>query len=224
VPADHPPISRVCRHGVPGMLFTVESRGNTHFAAAPRARSRSTLHRRRGAEETTSRRRLVSGAIPDSSQSLPAARMARQGHNLDYKAEFDRVSSAALVAETKYGTNEFSRRGLRESIPAMLSAETPSDTRRRQRKRRPKNTESVFVRSAGPSSKVVLHSSSPRGQAPLPPHHGDPAVVSSTAVKDRTIDAGERGWRKLGPQRFLLRDRTSASLTSSPRIKEYGSN
>jgi len=73
----------------------------------------------------------------------------------NYKAEYDQVSSAAIIAETKYGTNEFHGETYGQYTTDHWRAENPSE--RHAGLKTPSKIRNSAPRLAAPLSMDMLH-------------------------------------------------------------------
>jgi outer membrane receptor for ferrienterochelin and colicin len=93
---------------VPGMVFSVDNRGNTSLQSGGQTKSGINVYIDGVGQKTYVKDTGASGQT--SSQGNPFPQLAIGEYKVitsNYKAEYDQVSSAAVTAETKSGTNEF---------------------------------------------------------------------------------------------------------------------
>jgi outer membrane receptor protein involved in Fe transport len=116
---------------VPGMVFTIDSNGNTSLRGGAMNNSSTNVYIDGVGQKSYVKEGGVSGQI--GTQGNPFPQLAIGEYKVitsNYKAEYDQISSAAVTAETKSGTNEFhgdvfgSYTGdeYRSSTPAELKA------------------------------------------------------------------------------------------------------
>src|ERR1700676_1438765 len=116
---------------VPGMIFSVNSSGQTSLTGGAQNSSSVNVYIDGVGQKNYVKEGGVSGQF--FTQGNPFPQLAIGEYKVitsNYKAEFDQVSSAAVTAETKSGTNEFhgevfgtyTNDGLRASTPAELEA------------------------------------------------------------------------------------------------------
>ena len=93
---------------VPGMVFSVDNRGNTSLQSGAQTKSGVNVYIDGIGQKTYVKDSGASGQT--TSQGNPFPQLAIGEYKVitsNYKAEYDQVSSAAVTAETKSGTNEF---------------------------------------------------------------------------------------------------------------------
>lgn len=93
---------------VPGMVFTRDSSGNTSLRSGAQASSNINVY----IDGVGQKNYVLQGGITgqNGSQGNPFPQLAVAEYKVitsNYKAEYDQVSSAAVTAETKSGTNEY---------------------------------------------------------------------------------------------------------------------
>jgi hypothetical protein len=138
---------------VPGMVFSLASKGNTTLTGGAQNSRAVNVFIDGVGQKNYVRPGGVSGQF--ASQGNPFPQLAIGEYKVitsNYKAEFDQITSAAVTADTKSGTNEFQVR------PSGASRATISAPRHRPRwtpaaRLRP-TTKSSVRRSAGPSSGI----------------------------------------------------------------------
>lgn len=122
---------------VPGMVFTVDSSGHTSLTGGAQNASSVNVYIDGVGQKSYVKEGGVSGQF--SSQGNPFPQLAIGQYKVitsNYKAEYDQISSAAVTADTKSGTNEFhgevfgdyTRDSLRAATPAeeLAGKKTPS--------------------------------------------------------------------------------------------------
>jgi outer membrane receptor for ferrienterochelin and colicin len=122
---------------VPGMVFSVDPSGHTSLQSGGQNASGVNVYIDGVGQKNYVKQGGVSGQF--NSQGNPFPQLAIGEYKVitsNYKAEYDQISSAAVTAETKSGTNEFHGEvfntftddGLRADTPAELAAhkKTPS--------------------------------------------------------------------------------------------------
>jgi outer membrane receptor protein involved in Fe transport len=123
---------------VPGMVFTVDSNGNTSLRGGAMNNSSVNVYVDGVGQKSYVKEGGVSGQF--GSQGNPFPQLAIGEYKVitsNYKAEYDQISSAAVTAQTKSGTNEFhgetyyryTNDAFRERTPAERDADrkTPSE-------------------------------------------------------------------------------------------------
>jgi outer membrane receptor protein involved in Fe transport len=113
---------------VPGMIFSVNSSGQTSLTGGAQNSSSVNVYIDGVGQKNYVKEGGVSGQF--FTQGNPFPQLAIGEYKVitsNYKAEFDQVSSAAVVAETKYGTNEFHGEVYNQYTGQSLRAENPSE-------------------------------------------------------------------------------------------------
>jgi outer membrane receptor protein involved in Fe transport len=93
---------------VPGMVFSVDAKGNTSLRGGAQNTSSTNVYIDGVSQKSYVKEGGVSGQ--SGSQGNPFPQLAIGEYKVitsNYKAEYDQVSSAAITADTKSGTNEF---------------------------------------------------------------------------------------------------------------------
>lgn len=113
---------------VPGMVFTRDSSGNTSLRAGAQATSAINVY----IDGVGQKNYVLQGGVTGQSQSQgnPFPQLAIGEYKVitsNYKAEYDQISSAAVTAETKSGTNEFHGDVLGSFTNTVMRAETPAE-------------------------------------------------------------------------------------------------
>jgi len=93
---------------VPGMVFTVDSNGNTSLRGGGMNNSSTNVYIDGVGQKSYVKEGGISGQI--GTQGNPFPQLAIGEYKVitsNYKAEYDQISSAAVTAETKSGTNDF---------------------------------------------------------------------------------------------------------------------
>lgn len=116
---------------VPGMVFQVDSNGNTSLRGGAQSSNSINVY----IDGVGQKNYVHAGGITGQtgSQGNPFPQLAIGEYKVitsNYKAEYDQISSAAVTAQTKSGTNEFhgeifgthTDEGLRDSTPAEKAA------------------------------------------------------------------------------------------------------
>ncbi len=119
---------------VPGMVFTVDSQGHTALRGGAQNTSSVNVYVDGVGQKSYVKEGGVSGQF--ASQGNPFPQLAIGQYKVitsNYKAEYDQVSSAAVTAETKSGTNEFHGQVFgtytNDSLRARTPAENAADTK-----------------------------------------------------------------------------------------------
>jgi hypothetical protein len=113
---------------VPGMVFTVQQNGNTSLQSGGQAPTAINVY----IDGVGQKNYVLPGGITGqtSSQGNPFPQLAIGEYKVitsNYKAEYDQISSAAVTAETKSGTNEFHGELFGDWTDTVMRAETPSE-------------------------------------------------------------------------------------------------
>ncbi len=113
---------------VPGVVFNVDSRGKTSLRGGAQNDNAVNVYID-GVGQKGYVRSGLSGQT-DNTQGNPFPQLAIGEYKVissNYKAEYDQISSAAVTAETKSGTNEFHGEGFYTYTNQSLRAETPGE-------------------------------------------------------------------------------------------------
>jgi len=113
---------------VPGVVFTVDPSGQTSLRGGAQTTSSVNVYIDGVGQKNYVKEGGVSGQF--ATQGNPFPQLAIGEYKVitsNYKAEFDQVSSAAVVAETKSGTNEFHGEAYGQYTSDRFRAETPSE-------------------------------------------------------------------------------------------------
>jgi outer membrane receptor protein involved in Fe transport len=113
---------------VPGMVFTRNANGTTNLQSGAQASSAINVY----IDGVGQKNYVLSGGITgqNASQGNPFPQLAIAEYKVitsNYKAEYDQISSAAVTAETKSGTNEFHGDVFGSFTNTAMRAETPSE-------------------------------------------------------------------------------------------------
>ncbi|OOG38926.1 TonB-dependent receptor [Rhodanobacter sp. C05] len=113
---------------VPGMVFTRDASGNTSIRSGAQASSAVNVY----IDGVGQKNYVLQGGVTGQtgSQGNPFPQLAIAEYKVitsNYKAEYDQISSAAVTAETKSGTNEFHGDVFGSFTNTRLRAETPSE-------------------------------------------------------------------------------------------------
>jgi outer membrane receptor protein involved in Fe transport len=113
---------------VPGMVFTRSADGTTSLRSGAQASSAINVY----IDGVGQKNYVLSGGITgqNASQGNPFPQLAIGEYKVitsNYKAEYDQISSAAVTAETKSGTNEFHGDVFGSFTNTAMRAETPSE-------------------------------------------------------------------------------------------------
>ena len=113
---------------VPGMQFTVDSQGNTSLQAGGQTDSSVNVY----IDGVGQKNYVLGGGVSGQffSQGNPFPQLGIGEYKVitsNYKAEYDQISSAAVTAETKSGTNEFHGEAFGTYTGADFRAETPAE-------------------------------------------------------------------------------------------------
>jgi TonB dependent receptor/Carboxypeptidase regulatory-like domain len=141
---------------VPGMVFSVNSSGQTSLQGGAQNASSVNVYIDGVGQKDYVKEGGVSGQF--ATQGNPFPQLAIGEYKVitsNYKAEFDQVSSAAVTAETKSGTNEFHGEVYGQYTKDSLRAETPSEIAAGLKT--PSNDKEFGVSVGGPILKDMLH-------------------------------------------------------------------
>jgi outer membrane receptor protein involved in Fe transport len=113
---------------VPGMVFTRSADGTTSLQSGAQASSAINVY----IDGVGQKNYVLSGGITgqNASQGNPFPQLAIGEYKVitsNYKAEYDQISSAAVTAETKSGTNEFHGDVFGSFTDTAMRAETPAE-------------------------------------------------------------------------------------------------
>lgn len=113
---------------VPGMVFTRSSDGTTSLRSGAQASSNINIY----IDGVGQKNYVLPGGVTgqNNSQGNPFPQLAIGEYKVitsNYKAEYDQISSAAVTAETKSGTNEFHGDVFGTYTNAAMRAEIPSE-------------------------------------------------------------------------------------------------
>ncbi|MBD8881797.1 TonB-dependent receptor [Rhodanobacter sp. 7MK24] len=113
---------------VPGMVFTRNSDGTTSLRSGAQASSNINVY----IDGVGQKNYVLSGGITgqNASQGNPFPQLAIGSYKVitsNYKAEYDQISSAAITAETKSGTNEYHGDVFGNFTNTRMRAETPTE-------------------------------------------------------------------------------------------------
>ncbi len=141
---------------VPGVIFSVDAKGRTQV--------------RSGAQSTNAVNVFIDGVgqkgyvrsglagQTDNSQGNPFPQLAIGEYKVitsNYKAEFDQVSSAAITAETRSGTNEFEGNAFYTYTDDGMRSKTPAEDAAGKKTR--SETKEYGIAIGGPIIKDALH-------------------------------------------------------------------
>ncbi|WP_232821061.1 TonB-dependent receptor [Dyella sp. C11] len=113
---------------VPGMVFTRDANGNTSLRSGAQASSNINVY----IDGVGQKNYVLPGGVTgqNNSQGNPFPQLAVAEYKVitsNYKAEYDQLSSAAVTAETKSGTNEFHGDVFGSFTNTAMRAETPAE-------------------------------------------------------------------------------------------------
>jgi outer membrane receptor protein involved in Fe transport len=113
---------------VPGMIFSVNSSGQTSLTGGAQSADSVNVY----IDGVGQKNYVLGGGVSGQffTQGNPFPQLAIGEYKVitsNYKAEFDQVSSAAVVAQTKSGTNEFHGEAYDQYTSTSLRAENPSE-------------------------------------------------------------------------------------------------
>lgn len=141
---------------VPGMVFTRSANGNTSLRSGAQASSNINVY----IDGVGQKNYVLSGGITgqNASQGNPFPQLAIGSYKVitsNYKAEYDQISSAAITAETKSGTNEYHGDVFGSFTNTRLRAETPSE--RAAHHKTPSHEKDYGFDFGGPIVKDMAH-------------------------------------------------------------------
>jgi len=113
---------------VPGMIFTTDSTGHTKLQGGAQNTSSVNVYIDGVGQKSYVKEGGVSGQF--SSQGNPFPQLAIAEYKVitsNYKAEYDQISSAAVTAVTKSGTNEFHGEVFGDYTDDSLQSDTPAE-------------------------------------------------------------------------------------------------
>ncbi|MDE3072375.1 MAG: TonB-dependent receptor, partial [Pseudomonadota bacterium] len=113
---------------VPGMVFARDANGNTSLRSGAQASTAINVY----IDGVGQKNYVLPGGITgqNASQGNPFPQLAIGEYKVitsNYKAEYDQISSAAVVAQTKSGTNKFHGDVFGDFTNTVMRAETPSE-------------------------------------------------------------------------------------------------
>jgi len=113
---------------VPGMVFTRNANGNTSLRSGAQASTAINVY----IDGVGQKNYVLSGGVTgqNASQGNPFPQLAISEYKVitsNYKAEYDQISSAAVIAQTKSGTNQFHGNVFGDLTNTKMRAETPSE-------------------------------------------------------------------------------------------------
>lgn len=113
---------------VPGMIFQVDSNGNTTLRGGAQNKSSTNVYIDGVGQKSYVKEGGISGQI--GTQGNPFPQLAIGEYKVitsNYKAEYDQISSAAVTAQTKSGTNEFHGEVFGRYTNDSFRAKTPAE-------------------------------------------------------------------------------------------------
>jgi outer membrane receptor protein involved in Fe transport len=141
---------------VPGLVFTVNDQHQSSLQSGGQNASAVNVYIDGVGQKNYVKEGGITGQF--DTQGNPFPQLAIGEYKVitsNYKAEFDQVSSAAVTAGTKSGTNEFHGEAYGEYTSDKLRAETPSE--RADALKTPSKDKEFGVAVGGPIIKDVLH-------------------------------------------------------------------
>jgi hypothetical protein len=141
---------------VPGMVFTVQQDGNTSLQSGGQAPTAINVY----IDGVGQKNYVLPGGITGqtSSQGNPFPQLAIGEYKVitsNYKAEYDQISSAAVTAETKSGTNEFHGEVFGDWTDTAMRAENASEVA--SGKKQPSHDKEYGFAFGGPIVKDKAH-------------------------------------------------------------------
>lgn len=208
---------------VPGMQFNVDSAGNTSLTSGAQNASAVNVYVDGVGQKNYVKEGGVSGQF--FTQGNPFPQLAIGEYKVitsNYKAEYDQISSAAVTAETKSGTNEFHGEVFDLYTNQHLRAETPSELASVPNLKTPSQDKEFGAAFGGPLIPDVAHFfvsyegkrySTPiaitTGATPAPILAQLPADVASQAgsaskLFSEDLYFGKLDWDATAADRFVL--------------------
>ncbi len=141
---------------VPGMVFTRDANGNTSLRGGAQNTSSTNVYIDGVGQKSYVKEGGVSGQI--GSQGNPFPQLAIGEYKVitsNYKAEYDQISSAAVTAQTKSGTNEFHGEVFGRYTNDSLRAKTPAEED--ANKKTPSKEKEYGFAIGGPIIKDKMH-------------------------------------------------------------------
>jgi outer membrane receptor protein involved in Fe transport len=141
---------------VPGMVFSVDSNGNTSLRGGAQNDSSVNVFIDGVGQKNYVKEGGVAGQF--FTQGNPFPQLAIGEYKVitsNYKAEYDQISSAAVTAETKSGTNEFHGEAFGTFTGQNFRAETPAEVD--AGRKTPTSDKEFGAAFGGPIIKDVLH-------------------------------------------------------------------
>lgn len=141
---------------VPGMVFTVQQNGNTSLQSGGQAPTAINVY----IDGVGQKNYVLPGGVTgqNASQGNPFPQLAIGEYKVitsNYKAEYDQISSAAVTAETKSGTNQFHGELFGDWTDTRMRSETPSETA--SGKKQPSHDKEYGFALGGPIIKDKAH-------------------------------------------------------------------
>lgn len=141
---------------VPGMVFTVQQNGNTSLQSGGQAPSGINVY----IDGIGQKNYVENGGITgqNNTQGNPFPQLAIGEYKVvtsNYKAEYDQISSAAVIAETKSGTNEFHGEVFGDWTDTRMRAMNPSEIA--VNKKQPSHDKEYGFSIGGPILKDKAH-------------------------------------------------------------------
>ena len=141
---------------VPGMVFTVTQNGNTSLQSGGQAPAGINVY----IDGIGQKNYVEGGGITgqNNSQGNPFPQLAIGEYKVvtsNYKAEYDQISSAAVIAETKSGTNDFHGEVFGDWTDTRMRAMNPSEIA--AKKKQPSHDKEYGFSLGGPIIKDKAH-------------------------------------------------------------------
>src|SRR6266853_384017 len=143
---------------VPGMQFKVDSSGNTSLQGGAMNTSTVNVYIDGVGQKNYVKEGGVGGQF--FSQGNPFPQLAIGEYKVitsNYKAEYDQISSAAVTAETKSGTNKFEGEVFGTYTGQNFRAETPSELNKNPNIKTPSKDKEFGAAFGGPIIQDVMH-------------------------------------------------------------------
>ena len=141
---------------VPGVVFSVDPSGNTSLRGGAMSTSAVNVYIDGIGQKNYVKEGGVSGQFFTQGNPFPQLGIGEyKVITSNYKAEFDQVSSAAVIAQTKSGTNEFHGEVFGTYTKDHFRAETPAELA--ANKKTPSKTKEYGVSLGGPIIQNQMH-------------------------------------------------------------------
>ena len=206
---------------IPGLAFTVDNKGNTSLVGGAQNDSGVNVFIDGVGQKNYVKEGGVSGNFASKGNPFPQLAIGEyKVITSNYKAEFDQITSAAVTADTKSGTNEFHGEAFGSFTGHNFRAETPAESDAGAKTS--DNDKEFGVAFGGPIIKDILHffvtyegkrlltpiavtpgNGDPASKALLPPEVAAQFGPSSLPFKE-DLYYGKLDWTPTDADRFVL--------------------